>query len=496
MNAESIASRLRSPRFPAILWAVVLVACLWNMAIMLLDYTPRRDLRVLPGWDENLYYAWAHSPVVDGDFDFRNEVRLLASLRGGGEFSAEFAAILAATPPTATGLFPNKYGIGTAIAGAPGVLLARAAVLLRGADSVHPFASIYAVGYGASLVIGAFIGLALAWRLLRRLGHGSLLSTTAVALVFLGTPLGYYIWFDPYMAHATGFLALTAYFFVCLRWRDALSAGRGRRALTLAAAMGALLGFAFMVRYPNAMAALFPIGVAAGEWLGADRAGRGRILRQYLACVLPAGAAMFAASVPQLLAWKLVYGEYVLYSYTGEKISLLPIHALQVLAGSSNSILLWSPLAVPALAGLALLRGPRRGIALGAAAVLVAFLWVYGSWDFYALGSAFGMRGFVDLSALWMIGLAETITWARGHGKAGRAVLAAVGLCIGWNLWMVGAVRANVQSSAAPFAGTALVTEAPAILRRWRTDAGNLTKLRHRRFPLFTPAGALPMGAE
>ncbi|MDX2177703.1 MAG: hypothetical protein SF028_14670 [Candidatus Sumerlaeia bacterium] len=476
----------RHPRLLPALWAVLLLACLSRMLSHSIAASDKRDLRVLGGWDENHYYAWARSAVVDGDARFRNDFEFLASLRGVPLLSDTFRRALDTVPDTPTGHFPNKYGVGNALLGAPGLLVARAAVLAYGEDRVHPFATIYLVGYRASLIVVAFLGLAAAVRLLGELGHSRGVGAASVALVFLGTPLGYYIWYNHDMAHAGGFTLLTLLLLASVRWRGALRAD-GRSWMALAAAMGVLLALAAMARFPNAIAAVFPFALAVGEWLGAPMEFRRRILvRSVVSCLAAAGCAV-AAAVPQLLAWKVVYGEYLLYSYTGERFRAWPSNAPLVLAGARNSLFLWSPLWLLALGALAQPVRRDAGVLAGLAALFAGFLWLYGSWEFYWLGTSFGMRGFVDISAVAMVGAASLVERTRGPLPGRRLLAAAVALSILWSLWMVGAYRAEVQRGGEPFAGRALVTEAADIADQWWKDVRGIPPFHARRYPLFTP---------
>ncbi|MBI1292859.1 hypothetical protein GC173_16725 [bacterium] len=470
------------------IWAALLILCMIASCFERLEFSKRRDIRPLGGWDENHYFAWSRSLIVDGDLEFRDDFEFLASLRGVSPLSETFREALAHTEPTPTGHFPNKYGVGTAVLGSPGLLLARAAVVMHGSDQVHPQASIYMLGHLLSLVVVGFMGLLGSWFLLRRLSFCERTSTLAVTLVALGTPLWGYIWFWTGMAHAAGFAAIVWFALASHAWWGAVVSGKPMVGLLMRAAlMGGALGLAMLVRYPNAVAALLPFSLVVTAWLGAEADVRGRLLRGAVASLPVAAVASIVAFLPQMLAWKAVYGSYLLYSYEGEQIHHVPVHALQVLIGTRNSLLLWSPLVVAAVLGLAVAPRELRGWAVGGGLVLVAFLWIYGSWEAYSLGSSFGMRGFVDASAFWMIGVAGLLRWSE-QGKGRRvAILLACALCTAWSIWMLGATRAAVQRMDEPFAGGALVTEAPRIARQLGVDCMRPFRNPSRLYPLMTP---------
>lgn len=477
----------RQSRIALGLWVGALICCLLAACFARLEFSKRRDLRPLSGWDENHYFAWSRSLVVDGDLDFRDDFEFLASLRGVSPLSDVFREAVDSTPPTPSGHFPNKYGVGTAILGAPGLLVARGAVLVYGADRVHPHATAYVLGHELSLIVVGFLGLLGAWRLLERLSFGKGHATAAVVLVALGTPLGGYIWFWTGMAHAAGFAAVVWFALACHRWWECVVAGAPTKTLLCRAGlMGAALGLAMLVRYPNAVVALLPAGLALTGWFGAQPDDRAGYLRSAMASLPVAALAAVLAFLPQMLAWKAVYGSFLLDSYVGERMHPLPMHALHVLFGVRNSLLLWSPLIVGAIAGLVCAPRELRGWAVGGGMVLLAFLWIYGSWDAYSLGSAFGMRGFVDASVFWMIGVAGLLSQCWQDRRRRPAVAFACGLGAALSVWMLGATRAGVQPMDAPFAGRALITEAPTIARQIAHEITRPFDPPTRTYPLMT----------
>jgi hypothetical protein len=260
--ARWISGVFSSTRFALALWAVLLLGCLLANCWQRLEFSRHRDLRPLGGWDETHYYVWSHSLLLDGDLSFRNEFEFLASLRGISPLSDALRRALDETPSTATGHFPNKYGVGTALLGSPGLLTARGVVLLYGKQHVHPHAMIYTLGHTISLILTSFFGLGAAWFLLRAFGFRPAVCTLAVLFTFFATPLGGYIWFWNTMAHGAGFTLVTLFACVCWGWWGAVERGASRRCwLAWAAGMGALLAVAVMLRYPNAVVALLPVGV-------------------------------------------------------------------------------------------------------------------------------------------------------------------------------------------------------------------------------------------
>jgi hypothetical protein len=116
-------------------------------------------------------------------------------------------------------------------------------------------------------------------------------------------------------------------------------------------------------------------------------------------------------------------------------------HALDVLASPTHGFLMWTPLALLALIGLAWLPGtaPRTraiGIVTVSLALAVACqIYVAGSVESWTVAGAFGQRRFVALSPILVIGLASCLS---GVGlQVRRLVAVAVVVLVWWNLGLV-----------------------------------------------------------
>jgi hypothetical protein len=67
----------------------------------------------LRGHDNTLNYLWLRSLMVGGDWDFHDDPIACNTL------TEDYRTALLAAPPTATGLMPNRYGLGWALAAHP-----------------------------------------------------------------------------------------------------------------------------------------------------------------------------------------------------------------------------------------------------------------------------------------------------------------------------------------------------------------------------------------
>jgi hypothetical protein len=160
----------------------------------------------------------------------------------------------------------------------------------------------------------------------------------------------------------------------------------------------------------------------------------------------------------------------------------------------------WTPLARVAVIGLGLAGARRDPLAIGGAASLLGLLWIYGSWQYYTLGSSYGMRGFVDGSFFFCLGLAEVLdrlgrASARVRPFAVAARVAIVALMV-WNLYFAVCYRCGLQPPDRPFAGQGLFADGARWRAQFSKDTNLLKMLKREKFPLFTPADGEPPAAR
>lgn len=149
------------------------------------------------------------------------------------------------------------------------------------------------------------------------------------------------------------------------------------------------------------------------------------------------------AFVPQMLAWKSIYGSFLAVSPVGPQIRWWDPHLSDVLWSSRNGLLSWSPILYVGAIGLFLFaaRWPAVGVpSLIAVAVMVYFNASIQDW----WGSAgFGGRRFDGTLPLFALGVAafadKAADWTRRHPL--RMVTAAGALLVLWNISMMGAAQ-------------------------------------------------------
>jgi hypothetical protein len=397
--------------------------------------------------DEIQYFSYLRSLWFDGDVSFENEYQYFYDRHiGRGEnFHATFLEL-----ETDAGRRPNFGTMGAALLWAPfyacGDLTARV-MRASGADvEVDGFSQPYiaAVAYGSALYGFAAIvlGLSAARRLRRNrpfgrpdvhpseIGdHGNRADVLAAVIVWIGTPLLFYMYVAPPYAHAPSAFAVALFTWVWLQVRASWSP-RGVVALGFAAALMA------MVREQDAFLALGP---AADFVVTVFQRGAAR------EAVLRAVAGTFAflaGFAPQLIGYNALNGYPGPSRLVARKMSWHSPHAFDVLLSPAHGFLFWTPVAIVAIAGLVLLaahddRNLRR---VGGCALLMVLMQVYvsGSVDSWTAAGAFGQRRFVAITVLLVIGL-STVLRVLPARLPRLATNVALALCVWWNLALTAA---------------------------------------------------------
>lgn len=381
--------------------------------------------------DEVQYFSYLRSLWFDGDVSFENEYRHFynAGIARDEGFHETFLE-----RSTETGRRINFATIGCAILWAPfyavGDLTAR---LLRAGGyevAVNGYSRPYVTAVALASACYGLLSLLLALSAVERLDRWypgmARRGTAAAVAVWLGTPLLFYMYVAPPMSHATSAFAVSAFLVTWLAVRERWSTGG-------LVALGALAALMTMVREQDAF---FTLGPALDfAWHGwRHPSDRKRLLR-----AAGIGAAAGAVTyLPQALAYLALNGYVGPSRLVARKMTWTAPHALQVLASPAHGLFLWTPLALAALAGLAVFwrRVPTEARPVAAGLTLMVALQVYvaGSVESWSVAGAFGQRRFVALTPILLIGLAALLTRTGAMARARRAMTVVVLLCVWWNV--------------------------------------------------------------
>ncbi|MBA2301936.1 MAG: hypothetical protein H0W08_04815 [Acidobacteria bacterium] len=374
------------------------------------------------------YFAYLRSLVFDRDVEFSNDYKLL----GLGDKPQLFE-------PTPTGYAQSAWTIGPAFVWAPFFAAAHpiAGRLAAGGADVSTNGMSYPYRQ-AVCIAGLVYGLLGCWFTYRLalLFFDARLAGGAVAFTVAGSFMLWYIVKEPSMTHAPSMAGVAGFAWL---W----AATHGRRTRAQWAILGLVAGFITLIRWQNALFALLPAYEALTQLAPAvGLKDRPRILSALSAGALFTGCAVLAF-LPQMLAWKAIYGSFLAVSPIGPQIQWWDPHLVDILWSSRNGLLSWSPVLYLGAVGLAIFAIARPWI--GAPAILALALMTYfnASIQDWWGSVGYGGRRFDGTIPLFALGVAAFVDrateLARRHPL--RVVAGGGGLLVLWNLTLMSAAQ-------------------------------------------------------
>ena len=386
-----IFSAAKNELYKTLFWIII---CLGGVIVF---FSPTENW----SWDPSYYYAQIRSPIIENDLDFRNE-----TITNG-----------VATRVTVTGLQGSAWPVGPSLLWAPFFLLAHFIVLLINPAKATGFSFPYIslVSFGSALY--GMIGVLILYKICRYYGN-KYISIITTVLCLGATPLFYYIFRQPLMAHSTGFLVSAIMFLFYIRLTDN-QISRDWSGLTF----GVLLGLNFLMRWTGILFAIFPVTYFATQIIKAVReknSPESRFLIKQI-CIMIAGFGLMIT--PQMALWYRLYGKFLVIPQGASTFvaNILPINTLKVFFDTNRGLLFWSPFVLIGMIGI--VRIPKLEIRISAAICFVSQVVLIGYRADWFSGGVFGARYFIELLPMLAVGF---ICLVRGFSMktAGQLLLA------------------------------------------------------------------------
>ena len=430
-------------------WGVLLLAGLLALPL----FTPR-----VYGADEIKYFSTLRSLVVDRDLHYENEYAHFVER----DPVAHAGLVPYRDGATATGYRLNDAPIGTALLWAPFYLVADGAVAVARAGGSTVSRDGYSLPYVWAVCLASLFwgltGLALIYRMCRAYTDRTS-ATWAVLAVWFASPVMFYLYITPAMAHANSLFAVALFLTLWQRTRSERTVGRW-------CALGAAAGLMVLVRELNWLGLavvgvdeLITLGLATVQSKrssGTERYAFGSLvyaaLAKRLAGYLVFALALGAVVAPQFYVYKTLNGTYGPTPFVVDKFSPFPVYGLDVLFSGFHGLFSWHPITMVGVLGLfamvwrtsdgesrppgpaihEIFDRPDARVAMAFVAFFVAQVLVVGSYDTWWGGASFGARRFINCTALFALGAAIWHARARHIPRGVSAAMLAI--FVVWNV--------------------------------------------------------------
>jgi len=374
------------------------------------------------------YYAYIRSMLVEHRLDFTQDWRNANESFTQGRIRQDGS--IDPLQFTRTGRLDNHFAIGPAILWAPFLAAVHSVMLiLRGMGipvQANGYSRPYLVTMALATALYGFLGLFISFQMACRYAgeHWAFLATVGI---WFASSLPVYMYFNPSWSHAHSVFAVAVFLWYWQRTRP-------NRNLAQWVILGLMSGLVLDVYYANIAVLLCPFA----ESLAGYRRARRDVpeMRRLFVGNLAYSLATLASFSPTLITRQIIYGNPLELGYPGQW-GGKPA-PFQVLFSSDHGLLAWTPLLIPAIGGLYLLRKRDRDLAIYLTLVFLAFFALIASYACWDGISSFGNRFFISLTPLFILGLAavfaELPRWLRGERRAWWMAGSATALLILWNL--------------------------------------------------------------
>jgi hypothetical protein len=394
-------------------------------------FTPR-----VYGADEIKYFAALRSVYFDRDLHYANEY---------AHFIGRDPVAHAGLRPymegeTPTGYRLNDAPIGTAVLWSPFYVAADIGVAAARSLGAAVPRDGYAWPYVWAVCLGSLFwgtaGMFLAYRLCRAYASRTA-SLWGVVAIWFASPVVFYLYITPAMAHANSMFAVTLFL---LLWQR----GRVDRAARGWVILGAAAGLMILVREINwllllvlavdeTQGILHVVQSADGQRVRGAPLVRAAVVEWWRRSVgyLCFAVALGIVVAPQLYVYQTLNGTFGPTPFVVEKFSLLPRYAFAVLFSGFHGLFSWHPVTLVAVLGLAALWRRAPWVAAALVVFVAAQVLVIGSYETWWGGASFGARRFINCTAIFSLGLAVGFGTLRGRFRH-LAAAAIAGLVL-WN---------------------------------------------------------------
>ena len=294
-----------------------------------------------------------------------------------------------------SGNYIMKYPVGLAVLYAPFFGIAHGYALMTAypADGFS-FPYQFAISWGSVFI--AFLGLWFSLKILR-LYFNDLSSGATLLLVAIGSNYLNYSAIDGAMPHNWIFTLYAMLIWLTIQWYE-------KPSLFKSLAIGLCVGLAALSRPTAIIACLIPL--IWGLSKKADIITRFSLFTRHWKLVISTIFTVALVGSIQLLYWKSISGEWIIYSYEEQGFSWLRPHIKDVLISYRKGWLVYTPIMLLTLFGFIPLYKKYKPVFWVSFFYFLLHFYIVAAWDIWAYGGAFGQRALIESYAVLIFPLA------------------------------------------------------------------------------------------
>jgi hypothetical protein len=398
----------------------IIILGLIYIILLLFLFHPR-----ISGNDEIGYYVYLRSAFLDKNFDFTNE------------FNHYQDSYLIVGYSPITGKPVNGLPIGSAILWLPFFLAAHLGIwifnLFGNSIAMNGYSKPYTVAicFGSSFY--SFIGILLIYQLARQVfAKISEISTrtilVSIVLFWLASPLVFYMFLQPAMAHANSVFAVSLFIYLWYQWRN-------RDTWQKWVFLGLSGSLMTLVRFQDVLFLIIPW---VDYFINRNKAYKLRfpiIIRNILVFLF----ALFLLFIPQLVAWKEIFGSYFSGPESHSIISgtnLMHPHLIAILFSGRHGLIAWNPIILLSILGAGWLWKKDRQIISILGFVFILQFYLISCWHEWWGAHSFGHRMFLSSTPFFILGLITFIFQLRKKISWRWIYITSIFLII-WNFFLI-----------------------------------------------------------
>jgi hypothetical protein len=377
------------------------------------------------------YYAYVRSLLVQHNLRFESDwinspwPFVNRTVDAEGRIPAEY---------TRTGHLPNRYSVGPSMLWAPFLIPVHLLTGWLGKAGLNVqrdgFSKPYLLTAALATALYGFLGLGVSFVMARRY-TAEIWAFIATLGIWFASSLPVYMYFNPFYSHAHSVFTVGLFLWYWERTRP-------QRSQAQWGVLGLLAGLMLNVYYLNITLLLFPLMESLRQcgqaWRAAGR--DGGAVRRLLVANLIFSAATLVAFLPTLITRRIIYGS--LWDFGYEPSTWAHPALWQPLLSSNHGLVSWTPIVLPSLVGLFLLRRYDRELAASSLTTFAALYYIVACHPAWHGISSFGNRFFISLTPLFILGLAvflqECSRWFSRSRQAIATSALAISALILWNL--------------------------------------------------------------